>query len=486
MSEHLNIPLEKIDEYRFRIPQSYLKGMRVPGIVYADEKLLKDIVKDKALEQVVNVAFLPGIVKASMAMPDIHWGYGFPIGGVAATDIENGGVISPGGVGYDINCGIRMLRTNLYFDEIREKVPELTARLFAGVPAGVGSEGQIRVSEKEEREILVKGARWAVEHGYGIEEDLECTEESGAIAGADPSAVSERAFKRGKSQSGTLGSGNHFLEVQVIDQLYDAKLCDAFGLDLGMITVMIHCGSRGLGHEVCSEYVQTFVPAMRSHNITVPDRELACCPVKSPEGTAYLGAMRCAANYAWNNRQCIMHLTRQVFEKVFSRPWQKMQMSLIYDVCHNIAKIETHQVDGRETKLCVHRKGATRAFGPGHPSLPERYKKTGQPVIIPGDMGRNSFLLVGTQGAMEETFGSTCHGAGRIKSRSAAIRSVNASELLRDLESRGISVQAAGMKTLAEEAPEAYKDVNDVVSVVHNAGISKRVCRMRPVGVIKG
>lgn len=481
-----NIPLEKIDEYRFRIPKSYMSGMRVPGVIYADEKLLKDIVNDKALEQVVNVAYLPGIVKASLAMPDIHWGYGPCIGAIFATDVEQTGVIVPGGVGYDINCGVRLVRTNLYYDEIKDRMTDLVNRLYADVPTGVGSEGQIRVSEKEEREILVKGAGWAVKHGYGVSEDLECTEENGAIDGADPSAVSERAYKRGKAQSGTLGSGNHFLEVQVIDQLYDARLCDAFGLDLGLVTVMIHTGSRGLGHEICSEYVQSFIPAMRSHGISVPDRELACCPVASSEGKAYLAAMRCAANYAWNNRQCIMHLCRGSFEKVFNRSWQKMQMSLIYDVAHNIAKIEEHEVDGARKKLCVHRKGATRAFGPGHPELPDRYRQTGQPVIIPGDMGRNSYLLVGTQKAMEETFGSTCHGAGRLKSRSAAIRSVNTGHLLKELSAKGIVVRATGRETLAEEAPEAYKNVNDVVDVVHNAGISKRVCRMRPVGVIKG
>lgn len=460
--------------------------MRVPGIVYANEKLLQDIRRDKALEQVANVAFLPGIVKASLAMPDIHWGYGFPIGGVAATDIGAGGVISPGGVGYDINCGVRLLRTNLYYDRIKERIPALVDQLFRDVPTGVGSEGEIRVSRKEERDILVKGAGWAVKQGYGAPEDLECCEESGAIDGADPDMVSERAYKRGRSQPGTLGSGNHFLEVQVIDEIYDPGLCSVFGLDPGMVTVMIHTGSRGLGHEICSEYVRVFLAAMRGYGIEVPDRELACCPVESPEGKQYLGAMRCAANYAWNNRQCITHLCRGAFERVFECSWQKMQMGLVYDVAHNIAKIETHVVDGHEKKLCVHRKGATRAFGPGYPDLPVRYRQTGQPVIIPGDMGRNSYLLVGTQQAMEETFGSTCHGAGRVKSRAAAVRSVNVSSLLKELHSRGISVRASGRETLAEEAPEAYKDVNDVVDVVHNAGISKRVCRMRPVGVIKG
>ncbi len=486
MSELWQGPLEKIDDYRWRIPRSYKPGMRVPGIIYADEKLLKDIRQDKAAEQVANVAFLPGIVNASLAMPDIHWGYGFPIGGVAATDIENGGVISPAGVGYDINCGVRMLKTNFQYDEIKSKLKDLVYALFSDIPSGVGSKGDIKVSAREEKEILVKGARWAVEKGYGIQEDLECTEEYGAIQGADPDAVSQRAYERGKAQSGTLGSGNHFLEVQMIDQLYAADICDEFGLTEGQITIMIHSGSRGLGYQVCDDYTKSMIRCLQKYNINVPDRQLACAPVNSAEGKAYLGAMKCAANYAWANRQCLMHLMRQVFERVFNMSWQKMGMSLIYDVAHNIAKIEKHVVSGQEKTLCVHRKGATRAFGPGHPALPERYKKTGQPVIIPGDMGRNSYLLVGTQKAMEETFGSTCHGAGRVKSRTAATRSINLDTLLKELESKGIIVKASGRGTIVEEAPQAYKDVNEVVNVVHNVGISKRVARMRPLGVIKG
>lgn len=479
-------PLEKIDDYRWRIPKSYKPGMRVPGVIYADEKLLKDIRQDRAPEQVANVAFLPGIVKASLAMPDIHWGYGFSIGGVAATDAEQNGVISPGGVGFDINCGVRMLKTNFQYDEIKNKIKDLVYVLFSDIPSGVGSKGDIRVSEREEREILVKGAKWAVEKGYGTQEDLECTEEYGAIQGADPLAVSDRAYERGKAQSGTLGSGNHFLEIQVVDQLYDRDLCDEFGLTLGQIMIMIHSGSRGLGYQVCDDYTKSMIRCLQKYNINVPDRQLACAPVNSPEGKQYLAAMRCAANYAWANRQCLMYLTRKVFEKIFGMSWQKMGMNLIYDVAHNIAKIEKYIVDGKEKTLCVHRKGATRAFGPGHPALPERYKRTGQPVIIPGDMGRNSYLLVGTQKAMEETFGSTCHGSGRLKSRTAATKSINVDQLLKELESKGITVKASGRGTIAEEAPQAYKDVNEVVDVVHNAGISKRVCRMRPLGVIKG
>ncbi len=486
MSNTWQGPLEKIDDYRWRLPKSCKPGMRVPGIIYADEKLLKDIRHDKALEQVANVAFLPGIVNASLAMPDIHWGYGFPIGGVAATDIENGGVVSPGGVGFDINCGVRLLKTNFQYEEIKDKIKDLVYTLFSDVPSGVGSKGDIRVSQREEKELLVKGSKWVVDKGYGTEEDLECTEENGAIQGADPSCVSDRAYERGKAQSGTLGSGNHFLEVQVIDQLYDRDICDEFGLNLGQVTVMIHSGSRGLGYQICDDYVRSMIHCLQKYNINVPDRQLCSAPVNSSEGKNYLAAMRCAANYAWANRQCLMHLTRKSFEKVFNMPWQKMGMYLIYDVAHNIAKLEKYTIDGKEKILCVHRKGATRAFGPGHPALPERYKKTGQPVIIPGDMGRSSYLLVGTQKAMEETFGSTCHGAGRLKSRTAAAKSVNLDVLLKQLESKGIMVKASGRGTIVEEAPEAYKDVNDVVNVVHNAGISKRVCRMRPVGVIKG
>ncbi|MFH1508345.1 MAG: RtcB family protein [Candidatus Omnitrophota bacterium] len=486
MHDSIGIKLEKIDDYRWRIPKSAKPGMRVPGIIYADEKLLKDVLKDKAIEQVANVAFLPGIVNASLAMPDIHWGYGFPIGGVAATDIENNGVVSPGGVGFDINCGVRMLKTSLTFDDIKDKVKDLVYRLFSDVPSGVGSKGDIRVSHKEEREIFINGAKWAVEQGYGIKEDLECTEEFGAIEGADPQAVSERAYERGKAQSGTLGSGNHFIEIQVIDQLYNRDVCDELGLDLGQITIMIHSGSRGLGYQVCEDYTRSMVNCLNKYQINVPDRQLSCAPVKSFEGHAYLGAMKCAANYAWANRQCLMHLTRLSFSKVMGVSWQKLGMYLIYDVAHNIAKIEKYNIDGEEKKLCVHRKGATRAFGPDNPALPERYKKIGQPVIIPGDMGRNSYLLVGTKKAEQETFGSTCHGAGRVKSRTEATRTINVDYLLKELESKGIIVKASGRKTLVEEAPSAYKDVNEVVDVVHNAGISKRVCRMRPLGVIKG
>ena len=464
--------LERIDDFRWRIPKSYKQGMLVDGMIYADEKLMDDIKRDKALEQVANVAFLPGIVKYSLAMPDIHWGYGFCIGGVAATDVDAGGVISPGGVGYDIACGIRLVHTNLTEQEVKPVLEKLVYGLFNDIPAGIGSKGDIKISEKQEEELLVEGAAWVVKHGYGVEDDLEHTEERGAIKGANPSAVSERAYERGKKQSGTLGSGNHFLEVQVIDEVYDEKAAEAFDLKKGDITVMIHSGSRGLGYQICDDYVRDMAACLTKYNINVPDRQLACTPVNSKEGQEYLGAMRCAANYAWANRQCLMHLTRNVFEKVFSKPWHKLGMYLVYDVAHNIAKIEKHIVDGKEKTLCVHRKGATRAF-------------LGQPVIIPGDMGRNSYLLMGTEKA-SETFFSTAHGAGRVMSRSEAIKRAKNRSISQELLKRGIIVKATGRDSLAEEMSDAYKDVNDVVNVVAGAGISKRVCRMKPLGVIKG
>ncbi|MCX5686808.1 MAG: RtcB family protein [Candidatus Omnitrophica bacterium] len=477
--------LEKIDDYRWRIPKSCKAGMRVDGVVYADERMIEDIRSDKAAEQVANVAFLPGIVKYSLAMPDIHWGYGAPIGGVGAFDIEEGGIVSPGFCGYDINCGIRLVKTNLKEDDVKPKLKDLVYGLYNDIPAGVGSKGDIKVSASEERKLLVEGSKWVVDHGYGRAEDLEYTEERGAVKGADPDKVSPRAYERGKNQSGTLGSGNHFLEIQTIDEIFDEEIAGTFGLEKGQVTLMIHSGSRGLGYQVCDEYSKDFIRCLSKYNINVPDRQLACAPVNSDEGKAYLGAMRCAANYAWANRQCLMHLARLVFEKVLHMGPKDLGMDLIYDVAHNIVKIEKYNINGKEKMLCVHRKGATRAFPPGHPELPDKYKKTGQPVIIPGDMGRNSYLLVGTKKA-EETFYSTAHGAGRRLSRSAAIQAGRGRSISRELENRGIIVMSSGRETLAEEMPEAYKDVNEVVSVVHGAGISKKVCKMRPMGVIKG
>ena len=410
---------------------------------------------------------------------------GFPLAGVAATDIENGGVISPGGVGFDINCGVRMLRTNFQLEEIQDNIKDLIYALFSDIPSGVGSKGDIKVTHRQEKELIVKGARWAVEQGYGVEDDLTYCEEEGAIAGADPQAVSDRAYERGKAQSGTLGSGNHFLEIQVVQEVFDKSAADIFGVREGQITLMIHSGSRGFGYQICDEFTKRMIHCLSKYNIEVPDRQLACAPVTSSEAQEYLGAMRGAANYAWANRQCLMHLTRQTFERIFAMSWQKMGMSLIYDVAHNIAKIETFEIDGKKKKLCVHRKGATRALGPNHPALPEKYKHVGQPVIIPGDMGRASYLLTGTEKA-KETFHSTCHGAGRLKSRTEALKMFHAGRLGQELESKGIIAMAANTKTLVEEAPGAYKDVNDVVDVMHNTGITKKVARMRPLGVIKG
>jgi tRNA-splicing ligase RtcB len=485
--ENWHARLEKVDSYRWRIPVSYKPGMKVPGLIYASESLIGSILKDKAPEQVANVAFLPGIVKYSLAMPDIHWGYGFSIGGVAAIDPEKNGVISPGGVGYDINCGVRLVRSDLTLKDIEPKLETLINALFNNIPCGLGSSGEIRVSDKEEKEIFLKGSSWAVKKGYGVKDDLEHTEDKGCIEGANPSLVSDRAYERGRKQSGTLGSGNHFLEVQVVDEIYDEKKAGIFGIFKGQVTVMIHSGSRGLGYQICDDYVKGMVHTLNKYRINVPDRQLASAPIDSPEGRAYLGSMRCAANYAWVNRQCLMYLARMVFEKVFNKSWNKLGLNLVYDVAHNIAKIERHKVDGNEKDLCVHRKGATRAFPPGHPDIPEDYKEAGQPVIIPGDMGSFSYVLAGSIGAMEETFGSTCHGAGRCMSRSNAIRQCRGRQIDKELfKKSGIIIRAKGRSTLAEEMPEAYKDVEEVVDVVHGAGISEKVARIRPLGVIKG
>ena len=485
--ETQTIPLKQLDECLWEIPIGYKPGMRVPGHVFADERLLEQIRQDKALDQVANVATLPGIVKASMAMPDIHWGYGFPVGGVAATDPEAGGVVAPGGIGFDINCGIRMVRTGLTEEEVHPVLKLLVAQLFRDIPCGVGAGGDIKFTEPQQRRILSEGSQWIVKQGYGTPQDVEHTEGCGRLEGANPDAVSERAYERGRDQVGTLGSGNHFLEVQVVDQVFDRQIAEQlFGLRERSVVVMIHSGSRGLGHQVCDDYLETTAKASQKYGISVPDRQLACTPVNSREGQAYLGAMRCAANYAWANRQLLMHRTRSVFEQVFQRSWAALKMNLVYDVCHNIAKMESYPINGKRKILCVHRKGATRAFPPGHPELPEVYRPYGQPVIIPGDMGRNSYLLIGSEGAMERSFGSTCHGAGRRMSRAAAVRAAHGRSIRQELEEKGIIAMGRGRHALEEEQPDAYKDVNEVVDVVHRAGLSRRVCRMKPVGVIKG
>jgi tRNA-splicing ligase RtcB (3'-phosphate/5'-hydroxy nucleic acid ligase) len=478
--------LNKIDDYRWEIPQSYKPGMRVPGLVYADAAMLASIKEEQSLEQVANVAFLPGIISRSMAMPDIHWGYGFPIGGVAAMRVSDG-VISPGGVGYDINCGVRLLRTNLTENEVKPKIQELVNTLFHEVPSGLGSEGKIRVGEKEINEVLFDGAHWAVKRGFGLSEDLEATEETGRMKGANPEKVSARAKKRGAPQSGTLGSGNHFLEVQVVREIYDEIAAKTMGIErMGQVLLLIHTGSRGLGHQVCDDYLRIMEEAVTRYGISLPDRQLACAPLESKEGKDYLAAMACAANYAWANRQCITHWARESFIKVFGKSLEELGMRQIYDVAHNIAKIEEHTVDGRKITVCVHRKGATRAFPAGHKDIPVRYKEVGQPVLIPGDMGRCSYVAVGTERAMAETFGSTCHGAGRMQSRGAARRSLRGVDVADELRARGIIVKTDSMASLAEEASQAYKDVTQVVEVTHRAGISKKVAMASPIGVIKG
>ncbi|HUU91941.1 MAG TPA: RtcB family protein [Phycisphaerae bacterium] len=479
-------PLEPAGECRYRIPKSYKRGMRVDGLIYADETLIEQIRSDNAPEQVANVATLPGIQKASLAMPDIHWGYGFPIGGVAATDPAEGGVVSPGGVGYDINCGVRMVRSDLTLDDVGPRIEQLVATIFQTAPCGVGVGGRKAYAPSEMRKLLREGAAYVVRQGQGWDEDLEHTEAGGCIDGADPDAVSKRALERGKKQVGSLGAGNHFLEVQVVDKVFDATTAEVFGVAEGLISFMIHCGSRGFGHQVCDDVLKTMRGAARQYGFDLPDQQLCCAPVTSDEGRQYLAAMRAAANYAWANRQALMVLVREAASRVFGKPAERLGLRLVYDVAHNIAKVETHTVGGRERELCVHRKGATRAFPAGHPDVPAAYRQVGQPVIIPGDMGRYSFLLVGLPAAMDETFGSVCHGAGRAMSRSQARRTVRGEEVRRDLAAKGIIAMSRNPKGLAEEYSGAYKDVANVVDVVERAGLARRVCRLRPLGVIKG
>jgi len=478
--------LRKIDDYRWEIPTTYKPGMRVPGRIYADERMLRQIAEEQALDQVANVATLPGIVGYSFAMPDVHWGYGFPVGGVAAFDLEEG-IISPGGVGYDVLCGVRLVRSELTEDDARSHLQELVDALFRAVPSGVGSGGRIKVSMARADDVLTHGSRWAVEEGFGWAKDLEVTESGGALPQADPDQVSPQAKQRGRGQIGTLGSGNHFVEVQVVEQIFDEAAAEAMGLFHGQVVVFIHCGSRGLGHQVCTDYLRTCERAnAQKYHITLADRQLTCVPFRSPEGEAYFGAMCAAANFAWANRQVITHWAREAFAKVFGRSAEDLGMDLVYDVAHNIAKVEEYAVEGRPRKVVVHRKGATRAFPPGHPEVPARYRDVGQPVLIPGDMGRYSFVAVGTAGAVAETFGSTCHGAGRVMGRKAAARALAGVDVAAELRQKGIVVRAQDRSLLAEEASQAYKDVADVVEVCQQAGISRRVARLRPLGVVKG
>jgi tRNA-splicing ligase RtcB len=479
----MDIKIEKIDEWRFLVPKR--GSMRVPGLVFSSTELMPKIKEDQSLQQVVNVAQLPGIVKYALAMPDMHWGYGFPIGGVAAFDMEEG-IISPGGVGYDINCGVRLLTTSLPASEIKPMLKGLVTELFKAIPTGVGSRGKIRLSKKEAFRVSREGASWAVNKGLGTEEDLERTEDRGAMNGADPEAVSERAYKRGHDELGTLGSGNHFIEVQAVEEIYDQRAAHVYNLSEGQLTVLIHTGSRGFGHQICDDFLKQMGTQVSQLGIELPDRQLACAPLRSDIGRRYLSAMACAANYAWANRQILMHWTKEAFERALGMGPADIKMELLYDVCHNVAKLETHVVDGKEMKLCVHRKGATRSLPAGHPNVSGRYETVGQPVLIPGDMGTSSYVLAGAKGAIEETFGSTCHGAGRVLSRKQAVKATKGRAIYRELEDRGIFVQSRGKTTLREEVSEAYKDVSLVVEAVHMAGLATKVAKMRPLGVIKG
>ena len=476
-------PIRQIDPFCWEIPQS--GDMRVPGRIYADAEILAIVKKEEALQQVANVATLPGIVSASIAMPDIHWGYGFPIGGVAAFDWQTG-VVSPGGVGYDINCGVRLARTQLEEAFVRRKLEDLVNQLYKQVPCGVGSTGSIRLTKSEEKKVLKEGSHWAVKNGFGVAEDVEHTEDGGCLSGADPEIISERALLRGLKQLGTLGSGNHFLEVGVVDKVFLPEAADVFGLFEGQVTLLLHSGSRGFGYQVCDDFLASMTKHVKGLDIKLPDRQLACAKIHSSIGQRYLFAMACAANYAWANRQIMLHLVREVFQDVFQLGPRDLGMNLIYDVCHNIAKKETHVVDGVERKLCVHRKGATRSFPAGHKAVCKAYRSVGQPILIPGDMGTASYVMVGASMAMAETFGSTCHGAGRVLSRKAAKKKSRGRALQRELEDKGILVRWTGRSTLAEEMPEAYKDINRVVNVVHGAGISKKVARLKPIAVVKG
>ncbi len=479
-------PLEQVNPTCWRIPKHYKPGMRVDGLIYADEALIELIRADQAPEQVANAAFLPGIQHASLAMPDIHWGYGFCIGGVCATDPNEDGVISPGGVGYDINCGVRLVRTNLGRGDVAPRLPRLIDALFDSIPAGAGQGGRFRFRPQELVELMRTGPARLVGRGWATERDIDYTEAHGRLDTAQPERVSPRALQRGYDQCGTLGSGNHFLEVQIVDEVFDAPAAEAMGLAEDGVCVMIHSGSRGLGYQVCDDALRKLRDVPAKYGIDLPDRQLACAPIRSPEGEDYLGAMSAAGNFAWCNRQLLMHQTREAFETVFQKPWQSLEMELVYDVAHNIAKLEEHAIAGTHKPVWVHRKGATRAFPPGHAEIPASYAAVGQPVLIPGDMGRASWVLAGQSGSMQQTFGSACHGAGRLMSRTAAVRDAQGRWIDRELQQRGVVARARSRKGLAEEQPAAYKDVDLVVEVVHQARLAKKVARLRPIGVIKG
>ncbi len=473
--------LKRLDNYRYLIPKSYKQGMRIDGMIYADDELIKQIEKDLTKEQVANVATLPGLVGRSLAMPDAHQGYGFCIGGVAAADVDEG-IVSAGGVGFDINCGVRLLSTPFEVDDVRTKLEQLINQLFRDVPCGTGRIGLLEVTKSELDKVLINGAQWAVQNNYGDDKDIARIEEYGKIPDADPSLVSHRAKDRGQHQLGTLGSGNHFLEIQVVDEIYEPEVASKFGLHNNQIVVLIHSGSRGLGHQVCTDYLDMMQNGMKKYGISVVDRQLACVPIKSVEGQNYLKAMAASANFAFANRQMITHWTREAFKRILGRG----DLKIVYDVCHNIAKYENHDVDGSQKRLLVHRKGATRAFPKNHPALPDELRDVGQPVLIPGSMGTCSYVLVGTDKAMKETFGSSCHGAGRAMSRTQAKKETSADQLLNEMKSKGIYVRGESRSGLTEEKPDAYKDVNRVVEVVHGAGIARKVAKLLPLAVMKG
>jgi tRNA-splicing ligase RtcB len=477
--------LTRISEYEWEIPTSYRPDMRVPVRLFSTRRMLEEAMRDQSLEQAVNAATLPGLVGHVIVMPDMHQGYGFPIGGVAATRLPDG-VISPGAIGYDINCGVRLLGSHISADDAGSRLDALASALNEFCPSGVGSKSSVHLSEAELNQVCLEGSTWAFKHGFATETDLRRTEESGRLEGADPSRVSKRAKERGRPQLGTLGAGNHFIEVDVVAQIFDAQAAEVFGLEEGNLVVQIHCGSRGFGHQICSDYVEDFQAAVHRYKIQLPDRELVCAPLNSPEGQAYLAAMRCAANYAFANRQLLAHNARQAFEQVFAGDLKHWQLYQVYDIAHNMGKIETHLIDGKPVKVCVHRKGATRAFGPGSIDLPDEYKPIGQPVLVPGSMGTASWVLVGTQTSLERSFGSSCHGAGRVMSRSKAKREVRGDKLRQELETRGIHIRAGSLAGLAEEAPSAYKDVDAVVETVCGAEIARKVARLLPLAVIKG
>jgi tRNA-splicing ligase RtcB (3'-phosphate/5'-hydroxy nucleic acid ligase) len=477
--------LIKISDHEWEIPQTFRPDMRVPVRIFATRRLLDHIAGDKSLEQAVNAATLPGLVGHVVVMPDMHQGYGFPIGGVAATEFP-GGVISPGGIGYDINCGVRLLASSIQAEDAAPFMDTLASLLNQYCPSGVGKDGFINLNQPELERLMREGSRWAFKNGYATETDLARTEESGCLDGANPAKVSDRAKKRGGAQIGSVGAGNHFVEVDRVETVLDSKTASTFGLQEGYLVVQIHCGSRGLGHQVCTDYVQEFQAAVRRYNIDQPDRELVCAPMDSPEGMAYLGAMRAAANFAFANRQLLAHSARRAFEATFSGKLKGWQLVQVYDICHNIGKLETHMVNGEPIKVCVHRKGATRAFGPGAPGLPPEYQHTGQPVLVPGSMGTASWVLAGTEMSMLLSWGSSCHGAGRMMSRAQAKHEIRGDDLRRKMQEQGIQVRAGSMPGLAEEAPSAYKDVDEVVETVVAAGIVRKVARLRPLAVVKG